>query len=196
MKHAENAFQLLLDQYSYTIDSYLRLDLSNKTIDEIKIVLGGSSFLIDKLFAKENAGKEITNLIEEEMDNPNLEKLVDEATKLKMAMDKKEILSKGSPLKNYLDWLRKSEDAPSYLTCDNYGRLALATLDDIVSITCDEQSSESHLRITELLFLNIVDSFYQIYMTLDSATFKKHNSYIGFKQINAALDDIRKHIYD
>ncbi|HBM70939.1 MAG TPA: hypothetical protein DD377_06365 [Firmicutes bacterium] len=196
MKHAENAFQLLLDQYSYTIDSYLRLDLSSKTLDEIKIVLGGSSFLIDKLFAKENAGKEITKLIEEEIDNPNLEKLVDEAAKLKLAMDKKEILPKGSPLKNYLDWLRKSEDAPSYLTCDSYGRLALATLDDIVSLTCDEQSSESHLRITELLFLNIVDAFYQIYMNLDSDTFKRHNSYIGFKQIDAALDDIRKHIYD
>lgn len=196
MKHAENAFQLLLDQYEYTLNSYLRLDLSNKTLDEIKIVIAGSSFLFDKLFAKENAGKEITSLVEEEIDNLNLEALVNEATKLRISMDKKEILVKGSPLKKYIDWLSKTEEAPSYLTCDNYGRLALATLDEIVSITCDEQSSESHLRITELLFLNIVDAFYQIYMNLDGQIFKKHNSYIGFKQINEALDDIRKHIYD
>ena len=55
MKHALDLFSLLLDQFDYTVDSFLRLDISKGAKEEAVYVIGAASFLLDKMFAKEDA---------------------------------------------------------------------------------------------------------------------------------------------
>lgn len=196
MKHAIDAFTLLLDQFEYTVDSFLRLDISSGAKEEAINVIAASSFLLDKIFAKEDAGKEITLLAKEELSKFDPSKLLDNATSIKLSMASKKLFEDASALKEYLDWLKPVESAPSYLTCDDYGRLALVCIDKLSSIVVDDQNAQARLRICEMMFLNISDSFYQIYLNISPEDFKQKNSYIGFKSINESLDDIRKHIYD
>lgn len=196
MKHAIDAFTLLLDQFEYTVDSFLRLDISSGAKEEAINVIAATSFLLDKIFAKEDAGKEITLLAKEELNKFDPSKLLDNATSIKLSMASDKIFEDASALKEYLDWLKPVENAPSYLTCDDYGRLALACIDKLSSIVVDDQNAQARLRICEMIFLNISDSFYQIYLNINPEDFKQKNSYIGFKSIDESLDDIRKHIYD
>lgn len=196
MKHAIDAFTLLLDQFEYTVDSFLRLDISSGAKEEAINVIAASSFLLDKIFAKEDAGKEITLLAKEELSKFDPSKLLDNAASIKLSMASKKLFEDASALKEYLDWLKPVESAPSYLTCDDYGRLALVCIDKLSSIVVDDQNAQARLRICEMMFLNISDSFYQIYLNISPEDFKQKNSYIGFKSINESLDDIRKHIYD
>lgn len=196
MKHALDLFSLLLDQFDYTVDSFLRLDISKGAKEEAVYVIGAASFLLDKMFAKEDAGKEITDVAKEELTRFDPSKLMDNATSMHIAINGDKLFQDNSPLKEYLDWLKPIESAPTYLTCDNYGRLALSAADKLISIVADDQTNESKLRISEMLFLNISNVFYHTYLNMGLDDFKNKNSFIGFKSIDESLDEIRKNIYD
>ena len=101
MKKATILFDELLDGFVYTVKSWLHLDLADNTIRDATIIAASSAFLFDKLFAKENAGEEITQAAGESLGRDyDAKSLSNMATKIRLAMAGSDFEMGHSPLRD------------------------------------------------------------------------------------------------
>ncbi|MBQ4254789.1 MAG: hypothetical protein II721_02165, partial [Bacilli bacterium] len=62
MNHAKNNYEILTDAFDYAVRNWLRLDMTEGAMKEATVIHIACTFLLDNLFAKENAGRELTKL--------------------------------------------------------------------------------------------------------------------------------------
>lgn len=197
MKHAINAYELLSDSFAYACRSWLRVDLAPGSEADAKAIAAAASFLLDNLFAKEDAGEEISRLAYEELgDRYDPKALRELATKLRLALAGEEFAAGKSPLRDYLAWIASEEKEVLTAFADNYGKLALVTMDEYATLLCVEHPEIEKLRIAEIVFLNLTEAFRLIYQSLLGPAFSAVKSAPYFRSVCAQFAAIRADIED
>ena len=200
MKKALTAFEDLMDGFRYTADSWLRLDLAEATFADASLVAGASAFLFDNLFAKENAGAELTAAVAQEFPkgsfDPNA--LSAMATKIRLAMVGNDFYLGSSPLRDYLKWISDAEPTVMEGYLDDYGRLVLLTAEEFTNLIVKEENvHDSPMHVAELVFLTTAERFSCFYRDLlGLAEFRMLKSYAFFESIDEQMERIRREIVD
>ena len=120
MKQAINAYEQLKDAFDYTLRSWLRLDLTRKGRDESREIIGAACFLFDNLYAKEDAGKDLTKAVAEDLGKRfDPKKLMEIATDMRVFMSGDDFSRGKSPLRDYVKFVEQTEE---------FGRLFRETL--------------------------------------------------------------------
>ncbi len=135
MKRAISLYDDLKSAFDYLTSSWLRYSVNEKTEKDACVILLAGAFLFDNLFAKENAGGEITALAAKELGKDfKANALADMATKLRLAMSEEHFASGGSALRDYIQWV--GEEHPVILEApkDNYGLLPLVIAEEIAAL--------------------------------------------------------------
>ncbi|MBE6134838.1 MAG: hypothetical protein E7179_02370 [Erysipelotrichaceae bacterium] len=197
MKQASEFYEELKDTFDYTCRSWLHMQLTQTTEEESRLIIGAAAFLFDNLFAKENAGADITKLVYEDAGNSySGKKLSAKATSMRLAMSGDDFSLGTSPLREYVKWVGESE--PDALTAynDDYGKLALITIEELVNLLVEQEKDIPQLRIAELLFLNVIDLYFRFYKQILGEKAKGMKSAPCFLSVEEANQRIRSEISD
>ncbi|MCR5079544.1 MAG: hypothetical protein K6B65_06500 [Bacilli bacterium] len=197
MSNAREHYEILEDAFEYSMDNWLRLDLADGSKNEAKTISIAAAFLIDNLFAKENAGSELTALAREELGSKfNPKDLTEEATKIRLGMSGDEFASGKSPLREYLYWIAQDKEEVLEAFKDNAGRLALVYADELATLVCVEHPEVEKIRISEIVFLNAVHALTLIYKQVMKQDFYSLASIAFFQDIEDEFELIRARIDD
>ena len=197
MNHAKNNFEILTDAFDYAVRNWLRLDMTEGAMKEATVIHIACAFLLDNLFAKENAGRELTKLARDELGNDfDPKKLSDMATKIRLLMSGDDFASGKSPLREYLYWIAQDKEEVLEAFKDNAGRLDLVYIDELVTLVCVEHTEVERIRIAEILFLNMTDAIIHILKNVLKERYKSLDSYVFFNDIEEEFELIRSRIED
>lgn len=197
MNHAKNNYEILTDAFDYAVRNWLRLDMTEGAMKEATVIHIACAFLLDNLFAKENAGRELTKLARDELGNDfDPKKLSDMATKIRLLMSGDDFASGKSPLREYLYWIAQDKEEVLEAFKDNAGRLDLVYIDELVTLVCVEHTEVERIRIAEILFLNMTDAIIHILKNVLKERYKSLDSYVFFNDIEEEFELIRSRIED
>ncbi len=197
MKHAQNAYELLNDSFEYAYRSWLRTDMASGSENDAKVIAAAASFLIDNLFAKEDAGSDISRMVYADLLGQYSPKALSEmATKLRLNISGDDFAAGKSPFRDYLAWVAPEEPEVLNAFDDNYGRLALVTIDEYVTMLCVEHPEIEQMRISEIVFLNITQAFALVYKAMLGKDFRTIKSASFFDNVSAQFENIRADIED
>ncbi len=164
MKKASDCYYQLTDTFFYLCSSWLRLDLAEGTKEDAYNILGASSYLFDNLFAKEDAGEEISrDVYQDLLSKYDPKALASKATSIRLNMSKETYQSKGTPFRDYYQWILPAEPELQEALKDNAGLLAFSTIDALVSLIAEQNKEAEPLRIAEIIFLNMTRAFERIF---------------------------------
>ena len=197
MKRAIGLYDELKDIFDYTCESWLRLSPTETTVNDSRVILAAASFLFDNLFVQEDAGTEITKEAASDLGHsfaPN--RLSQKATVMRLAMSGDDFSLGDSPLRNYIKWVGESEPDALASYKDDYGKLALVTIEELVNLIVAEEKDCTPLRVSELLFLNITEVFFHAYAALLGPRVKKIDSAPYFLSVAEQNERIRAEIGD
>ena len=196
VKKAIAFYEELKDRFDYTLTSWLRLDPHEFEVATLT-TLGASAFLFDNLFAKENAGAEITAAVFADLGSLMQTKaLSEEATLLRVNMSSDLFADGQSPVRDYIRWVKETEPDVAAWEKDNYGKLAIVTIENLVNAIVARKKDQEPLRVAELLFLNLTESFAFVYKELLGPRFLSLKSAPYFENVAEAMEHIRGEIRD
>lgn len=191
-------FEELLDAEEYVIRSYLRLPSQKKTQQNAMSICAAASFLFDRQFAKEDAGKDLTQLAYEQIGKEfDAKSLSSYATKIRLAMSGPNFSLGGTPIRDYWKWIGEEVPEVKEAIKDEEGLLALATIDELASLLSEDYHDVPSLRISEYLFLNLTVCFFDAYRRLyGNEKFRQKASFPYFQDVEKEFENIRKDIVD
>ena len=197
MKFALNVFEELKDSVDYTIRSWLNTEVSSLCHDNLINIIGATAFNFDNLFAKQNAGNDISKIVYENSFDYKRDELSNAATTLRFKMNNKVFDQGESEFKNYFIWISNQEEVLKFAYKDSAGQLILASIDMIVSsIVADKKETIPAMRIAELVFLNLVNTFNLLYKEFFKDRYKQLECYLFLNEIEVASEQIRAQISD
>lgn len=197
MKKASDCYFQLTDAFFYLCSSWLRLDLADATKADACNIIGASSYLFDNLFAKEDAGMEITkDVYEDLLSKYDPKELSSKATSIRLNMTKETFESVGTPFRDYYQWILPSEPELQEALKDNAGLLALSTIDALVSLIAEQNKEAEPLRIAEIVFLNLTRVFERIFRAHYGGQFTLLASSPYFTSVEEEFQRIRASIED
>ena len=197
MKFAEKSFEELQDAFLYCVRDYLHDDLLPASLDDAYYVLGAAAFLIDNLFAKENAGLEVTQITKNNLTGSlDPKKLSSMATKIRLALEGEDFQRGKSQFRDYLNWISESEEVIQDAYADMAGRLVLVTADELTSIVCSDLHQVEPMRIAELMFIVIGSRFDLVYRELFGPRFMTLKSIAFFLDLEDQGERIRSELAD
>ena len=197
MKHALELYDSLKDSFEYVCSNWLRIDITDHTKKDGFVILTAASFLFDNLFAKENAGSELTRLAQEDLENSfQPSSLSSTATTMRLQMSGEEFQLGTSPFRDYVRWV--SEEEPLMLDAykDLLGRLVFVTVEGIVNLILEQETKVPQTLISEYVFLNITHTFYLAYRDLFRSNFSMQKSAAFFLDVEEQFEVIRAQILD
>lgn len=193
MKRALSLYDDLKSAFDYLTSSWLRYAVNERTEQEAMVILFAGSFLFDNLFAKEDAGKDITALAAKELgDDFKPNDLAETATKLRLAMNAEHFSSNGSPLRDYLLWVAEEHPVVMEMTKDLYGLLPLVIAEAISSLLMEQNEHFLPTEVAELSFLNFVTAFHLNYKELEGPRFNTRDSAPAFLDVEDEMERITK----
>lgn len=195
MKNAINVFTELQDATAYALKDWLRLPLEEDDGAEIINLNAATAFLFDRLFAKENAGSEITAAAKDELKdrfNPHQLSLV--ASELLTRTKGIDFEKDPSPFSQYYRFIVKTENYVKKGLEDEQGLLALVYIEKFVSIVMKAHRDQSNLRVGEIAFVNLTASWRLIYKDFYQERFTSLQSYPYFEGVEEAAEQIRSAI--
>ena len=193
MKRALSLYDDLKSAFDYLTSSWLRYAVNERTEQEAMVILFAGSFLFDNLFAKEDAGKDITALAAKELgDDFKPNELAETATKLRLAMNAEHFSSNGSPLRDYLLWVAEDHPVITEMTKDLYGLLPLVVAEAISSLLMEQNEHFLPTEVAELSFLNFVTAFHLNYKELEGPRFNTRDSAPAFLDVEDEMERITK----
>lgn len=196
MKKAVSFYEELKDRLDYTLSSWLRLDPRESEVPT-RITLGASAFLFDNLFAKENAGADITAAVFGDLGSLLQTKaLSEEATALRVNMSSDLFADGKSPVRDYLRFVKESEPDVEAWEKDHYGKLVIVTCENLANAISERKKDQESLRLAELLFLNLTEAFALCYKELLGPRFRSIKSAPYFESVTDAMEGIRGEIRD
>ena len=197
MKKASDCYYQLTDTFFYLSSSWLHLDLAEGTKREAYNILGAASYLFDNLFAKEDAGEEITrDVYADLLSKYDPKALSSKATAIRLNMSKETFENPGSPFREYYQWILPSEPELQEAMKDNAGLLAFSTIDALVSLVAEQNKEAEPLRIAEIIFLNITKTFERIFRAHYGEDFRFLASSPYFLSVEEEFERIRASIED
>ena len=197
MKHATELYEELKDRLDYTLSSWLHIQVTHEEEMKSRTILVASAFLFDNLFAKEDAGKQLTQAASEDQGANFVPKALSEtATLLRVNMSSSLFADGKSPLRDYLRWVKESEPDVESWQADNYGKLVIVTVEELVNLFTAKPGHNEPLRVAELLFLNLTEAFAFSYKELLGPRFLSQKSQPYFASVSEAMEGIRAEIRD
>lgn len=197
MKQAINAYEQLKDAFDYTLRSWLRLDLTRKGRDESREIIGAACFLFDNLYAKEDAGKDITKAVAEDLGKRfDPKKLMEMATDMRVFMSGDDFSRGKSPLRDYVKFVEQTEESCRYIHLDNAGKLVYVYSDMLTNLVVEEHSEVHPMRIAELIFLTSTEEFGRLFRETLHEAFPALASSPYFLGVEEAMERIRKENVD
>ena len=199
MKKATILYDELLDGFVYTVKSWLHLDLADNTIRDAHVIAASSAFLFDKLFAKENAGEEITKAVCENLEADfDAKALSGTATKIRLAMSGSDFEMGHSPLRDYLRWVGDVEPDALRGYQDDAGKLVLLTIEEMTNLILAESDvHEAPMHVAETFFLTITDRYALTFLDLlGKQRFSTFQSSAYFFSVQEQMEQIRSQILD
>jgi len=197
MKHATELYEELKDRLDYTLSSWLHVQATHEEEIRSRTILVASAFLFDNLFAKQDAGKELTQAAALDQGTHFVAKSLSEtATLLRVNMSSSLFAEGQSPLRDYLRWVKESEPEVESWQADNYGKLVIVTVEELVNLFTAKPGHNEPLRVAELLFLNLTEAFAFSYKELLGPRFLSQKSQPYFASVNEAMEGIRAEIRD
>ena len=193
MKRAISLYDDLKSAFDYLTSSWLRYSVNEKTEQDAEVILFASAFLFDNLFAKENAGAEITALAAKELGKDfKANDLADTATRLRLAMSAEHFASGGSALRDYVLWVGEEHPVILETVKDNYGLLPLVTAEAIAGLLLEQNEHFLPTEVAELSFLNFMTTFHLNYKEMEGALFNTRPSAAAFLDVEDEMDRITK----
>lgn len=197
MKTSLEFYEELKDTLDYTCRSWLHMDITPTTEEESRLICGDAAFLFDNIFLKENAGEDITKAVYEDAGNSfSAKKLREKATAMRLAMTGSDFSLGSSPLRDYIKWVAESEPKALLSYEDDYGKLALIAIEELVNLLVENEKDIPPMRIAELMFLNVTELFYRFYKAYKGSTFLTARSAPYFLSVSEAHERIRAEIAD
>lgn len=197
MKSALTLYEELKDRLDYTLSSWIRLEMNQEEETQSRTILASASFLFDNLFAKEDAGKDLTQEVRLDQGKHFFSSaLAEKAALLRVHMSSEVFEDGQSPLRDYLRWVKESEADVKTWNADNYGKLCIVTIEELVNLLTARPTGCEPLRVAELLFLNITETFAFAYKELLGPRFLSQKSAPYFVSVSEAMENIRGEIRD
>lgn len=197
MKQALDCYDQLKDAFDYATSSWLRMEIQKGTREEALNILGGASYLFDSLFAKEEAGSELSRAVYKDLrEDYDAKTLAQKATSLRLNMDKETYEKGGAPFRDYYIWILPSEPELAHALSDQAGLLAFATIDAVVTLLSEQNKECAPLRTAEIVFLNFTRAFERIFKARLGASFAELDSRHYFLSVEEEFERIRASIED
>ena len=192
MKFAETVFDELLDAFDYLVEDYLHDSLTPTSHDEASYLVGAAAFLIDNIHSKENAGKEVTQLVKNNVTGSlDLKKLSDLAVEMKLELSNDDFAKGKSIFRDYLTYLANDDDRALDAFDDEAGRIALLFIDKAVSIVTDDLHEVDKMHVAELALLCLGGRISLLYRELFARKFLMLRSAPFFLFIEEQSEKIR-----
>ncbi len=193
MKRAISVYDDLKSAFDYLTSSWLRYPVNERTEEDACVILYAAAFLFDNLFAKENAGAEITALAAKDLGkNFKANDLADMATKLRLAMSAEHFASGGSALRDYVLWVGEEHPVILETPKDNYGLLPLVVAEAIAALLLEQNEHYVATEVAELSFLNFMTAFHLNYKEMEGAVFNTRASAAAFLDVEDEMERITK----
>ena len=197
MTKALALYEELKDRLDYTLSSWLHLEVNPEEEIKSRTILGAAAFLFDNLFAKENAGEEITKAVYADQGEKFVAKALSEmATLLRVNMSSDLFAEGKSPLRDYLRWVKETEPEVEAWQNDFQGKLVVVTVEELVNVFTAKPGRNEPLRIAELFFINLTETFAFAYKELLGPRFQASKSIAYFLSVTEAMEGIRSEIRD
>ena len=195
MKQALDCYEQLKDAFEYAASSWLRMDLAQGTRADAINIVGAASYLFDNLFAHEDAGKDITRIVYDDLlEQYNPSHLSSKATAIRLNMSKEAFTKGGTPFRDYYNWLLPEEPDLAFALEDEAGLLCFATIDALVSLLAQDNKEAAPLRISEIIFLNVTRTFERIFRAHFGPAFQSLRSSAYFISVEEQFERIRASI--
>jgi hypothetical protein len=192
MKHALDVYEELKDASEYALDDWLRLPASEDLAFDLINLNAASAFLFDRLFAKENAGAEVTKCAQEDlMERYNAQALSDTATELLLRMKQADFDKDQSDFAGYYRFIIQTEDYVKEAPKDSEGMLALVYIEKLISLIMKANKEQNSLRVGEVVFVNLTAAWMLIYKELYGPRFVGLRSSPYFEGVEEAASRIR-----
>ena len=190
-------YQELKEAFDYLCHSWLRYEPNQSTLDDANVLLAAGAFLYDNIFAKENAGRAITNAAAADLGSSFRPRALSEAaTKIRLGMSEEDILKGGTQLRDYIVWV--AEEHPIILEAlkDDYGLLVVALAEEISSLVITQNKDLIPLEAAELTLLNLAQAFHLFCKEQYGVAFAKNKSAAFFADVDEEMERINKEITD
>jgi len=195
MKRALDAFDELQDASSYALSDWLRLPFGEEDEAELTSLNAATAFLFDRLFAKENAGGDITEAARKELkDRFDPHRLSDLASELLARTKGVDFEKDPGHFSEYFRFIGKSEDYVKNGLEDQQGLLALVYIEKLVSVIMKVHRDQAGLRVGEIVFVNLTAAWRLIYKDLYGDRYPSLKSSSYFDGVEEAGEQIRSEI--
>lgn len=193
MKNAINAYEQLLDAFHYALHSWLNVKITEHGNIEAKEMTAAACFLLDNLYAKEEAGPELSLLAAADLGKAySPTHLMDKATEMRVFMSGEDFSLGQSPVRDYIRFVAKTEESITKCYADNAGKLVVVYADMLTNLVVEECPEVHPMRIAELVFLVITEEFGRLYREILHNAFLALASAPYFLGVEEAMERIRK----
>lgn len=193
MKNAINAYEQLLDAFHYALHSWLNVKITEHGNIEAKEMTAAACFLLDNLYAKEEAGPELSLLAAADLGKAySPTRLMDKATEMRVFMSGEDFSLGQSPVRDYIRFVAKTEESITKCYSDNAGKLVVVYADMLTNLVVEECPEVHPMRIAELVFLVITEEFGRLYREILHNAFLALASAPYFLGVEEAMERIRK----
>ena len=193
MKNAINAYEQLLDAFHYALHSWLNVKITEHGNIEAKEMTSAACFLLDNLYAKEEAGPELSLLAAADLGKAySSTHLMDKATEMRVFMSGEDFSLGQSPVRDYIRFVAKTEESITKCYSDNAGKLVVVYADMLTNLVVEECPEVHPMRIAELVFLVITEEFGRLYREILHNAFLALASAPYFLGVEEAMERIRK----
>lgn len=193
MKNAINAYEQLLDAFHYALHSWLNVKITEHGNIEAKEMTAAACFLLDNLYAKEEAGPELSLLAAADLGKAySPTHLMDKATEMRVFMSGEDFSLGQSPVRDYIRFVAKTEESVTKCYADNAGKLVVVYADMLTNLVVEECPEVHPMRIAELVFLVITEEFGRLYREILHNAFLALASAPYFLGVEEAMERIRK----
>ena len=135
MKKALDVYEELKDASEYALSDWLRLPMDDDLSFDLINLNAAAAYLFDRLFAKENAGEDVTKLAQSDlMEKYDPKALSDVATDLLLRTKQADFEKDNGDFAEYYRFIIQSEDYVKEAVKDEEGLLCLVYLERLVSL--------------------------------------------------------------
>lgn len=196
MKKSLYLYENLKEAFEYLCSSWFKYHPTQSTLDDAYVILASSSYLFDNLFAKEDAGKDITAAVAKDLGPSYRPRALSEmATRIRLGMSPTDILHGGTHLRDYMKWVAEEHPIIMDSLKDNYGLLVIATAEEVTSLIVNENKDNLAVtRVAELTMLNLVQAFFLCYKDFYGMAFLRNPSASFFLDVEEEMERINKEL--
>ena len=198
MQKSLTLYQDLKEAFDYLCTSWFKYHPTASTIDDANVILASSAFLFDNLYAKEDAGREITAAAAKDLGASFRPRALSEmATKIRLGMSAEDISRGGTTLRDYVKWV--AEEHPVILDAlkDNHGLLVLATAEELTNLINNENKEHLvPLEVAELTMLSVAQAYFLCCKEFFGMSFLRNPSAAFFLDVESEMERINKEITD